>query len=252
MRKRVSAVIDRRILINYRVDPSVAQKLIPAPFRPVIVGGAAIAGICMIRLSKIRPGGVPRVAGLTSENAAHRFAVQLDSPSGPVPCVYVPRRDTNSLVPVMIGGRLFPGWHHLARFMTAVEGDRFGLYLRSQDGECQVQVSIQAADRVMQGSVFADPDEAAQLFRPAAVGYSLRPRTDFMDAVELSCEYWQLLPLSVQRTTSSYFDDPERFPPGSIELDSAFLMRNVDSTWSALPPLPPTRKPADSAGRAGP
>src|SRR5215469_13094295 len=111
MLKRVSAVIDRRILINYRVDPTVAQALVPAPFSPVIVGGAAIAGICLIRLSKIRPDGVPRVAGLTSENAAHRFAVQLDSPGGPVPCVYVPRRDTNALLPAMIGGRLFPGWH---------------------------------------------------------------------------------------------------------------------------------------------
>lgn len=38
-------VIDRRILVNYRVDPEVLAPLLPAPFRPKLVGGFGMVGI---------------------------------------------------------------------------------------------------------------------------------------------------------------------------------------------------------------
>ncbi|HEV2242894.1 MAG TPA: DUF2071 domain-containing protein, partial [Streptosporangiaceae bacterium] len=68
----VRAVMERRLLVNYRVDPELLAALLPAPFRPVLVGGYGVAGICLIRLGQVRPEGVPARAGLTSENAAHR------------------------------------------------------------------------------------------------------------------------------------------------------------------------------------
>ncbi|HEX7276316.1 MAG TPA: hypothetical protein VF244_02995 [Acidimicrobiales bacterium] len=42
---------------------------------------------------------------------------------------------------------------------------------------------------------------------------------------------------------SSYFDDPDRFPPGSATVDCALLMRNVPVTWVALDSLGSTRTP---------
>jgi len=51
----IQGIIDRRILVNYRVDPSVAAGLLPAPFRPKLVNGYAMAGICLIRLKQVRP-----------------------------------------------------------------------------------------------------------------------------------------------------------------------------------------------------
>ncbi len=35
----VQGVIDRRILANFRVDPDVLKKALPAPFRPKLVHG---------------------------------------------------------------------------------------------------------------------------------------------------------------------------------------------------------------------
>lgn len=61
MQPRVGALLDRRILVNYRVDPDVAAAVLPAPFRPVIVGGHAIAGICLIRLGRISPAGLRQI-----------------------------------------------------------------------------------------------------------------------------------------------------------------------------------------------
>ena len=52
--------IERRLLVNYRVDPEVMARVLPQPFRPQLVGDAAVAGICLIRLGHLRPSRVPR------------------------------------------------------------------------------------------------------------------------------------------------------------------------------------------------
>ena len=51
----ITGIIDRRILVNFRVNPDVLAKILPKPFRPKIVKGTGIAGICLIRLQHIRP-----------------------------------------------------------------------------------------------------------------------------------------------------------------------------------------------------
>ena len=68
--RTVTGVIDRRLLVNYRVEPVVIAELLPEPFRPQIVAGHAVAGICLIRLSQIRPVHTPAWIGWKSENAA--------------------------------------------------------------------------------------------------------------------------------------------------------------------------------------
>ncbi len=72
----VQGVIARRLLVNFRVRPEVLAALLPGPFRPKLVHGFGMAGICLIRLEQVRPRGLPAFVGLSSENAAHRIAVE--------------------------------------------------------------------------------------------------------------------------------------------------------------------------------
>ena len=112
----MSSVIERRLLVNYRVDQEVAASLLPTPLRPQLVNGWAVAGICLIRLGRLGPSWVPGWAGMRTENAAHRIAVEWDGTGGRLSGVYIPRRDTDSVATVLAGGRLFPGEHHRASF----------------------------------------------------------------------------------------------------------------------------------------
>src|SRR4051812_8003028 len=98
-------LIARRLLVNYRVDPQTLRSLLPSPFRPKLVSGFAIAGICLIRLEQIRPDGLPSFVGVSSENAAHRIAVEwTDALERPQEGVYIPRRDTSSRLNTVVGG----------------------------------------------------------------------------------------------------------------------------------------------------
>ena len=233
---RVRAVLERRILVNYRVEPDTLAAIVPRPFRPLLVDGYAIAGICLIRLSRIRPAGVP-AAGLTSESAAHRIAVEWDAPDGPVTGVYIPRRDTSSWVTVLAGGRVFPGRHQLARFTVTESGGQFRVRAQSRDRAVGIYIDAHLSDRLMTGSVFGSMAEADQFFRCAPVGYSATPTSGLFDGVELGCSGWNFQPLQVSEAASSFFDDIKRFPVGSATLDSAFLISGLDTTWHPLPRL---------------
>src|SRR5215216_6534259 len=107
---KIKGVIKRRLLINFRAAPEVIQPLLPYPFRPKLHNGWAMVGICLIRLEHIRPVALPGFLGLSSENAAHRIAVQWNDADGTLrEGVYIPRRDSSSRLNQLAGGRLFPG-----------------------------------------------------------------------------------------------------------------------------------------------
>jgi hypothetical protein len=233
----LQATIERRVLINYRVEPEVLAAAVPEPFRPFTIDGYGVAGICLIRLGAVRPVGVPRRLGVTSENAAHRVAVEWDTPSGPVSGVYIPRRDTSSRVSVLVGGRLFPGWQHRARFDVREGDDRYEIHVASRDGAVSVEVDAQLSDGPMPGSIFATVEAASAFFRSAPVGYAATPCDGVFDGVELGTDGWNLEPLHVERVASSYFDDGTRFPPGTATLDSAFLMSQMTTRWRPQPQL---------------
>ena len=46
----IQGVIARRMLLNFRADPDVVQRLLPAPLQVDQRNGRAIVGVCLIRL----------------------------------------------------------------------------------------------------------------------------------------------------------------------------------------------------------
>ena len=229
----VCGVIERRMLLNFRCDPITLARLLPVPFRPKLVHGWGMAGICLIRLGQIRPIFLPANSGFRSENAAHRVAVQWGENGDEREGVFVPRRDTNSLLNRLVGGKIFPGIHHAAKFQVWETGNRFKLELQSDDGVAFVRVLARVTDELPNGSVFRSVSEASDFFQGGALGWSARPASNEFDGLELRCREWRMEPLAVGHVESSFFANRELFPPGSAEFDSAFLMRNIEHGWHA-------------------
>lgn len=229
----MEGMIERRLLVNYRVDPKVLERFLPAPFRPELVRGVGVAGICLIRLGGLRPSGLPSKFGVTTENAAHRVAVVWDEPNGPCRGVYIPRRDTSSRLTTFLGGRLFPGEHHRAVFDVREADGSYGVAFESLDGSARVSVMAKAAGELPSGSVFDSTADASGFFRTAPLGFSATHLRSRFDGLELRCDDWHVEPLTVEQVQSSFFEDEEVFPSGAVQLDSALLMRNIRATWLA-------------------
>jgi hypothetical protein len=227
----ISGVIDRRILVNYRVTADVVARLLPSRFRPKLANGFAMAGICLIRLKHVRPVFLPLAAGIGSENAAHRFAIEWDQDGRQKEGVFIPRRDSSSRLNALLGGRVVPGEHHHARFDVDETDDRLQVAFESDDRRTRVKVVATVADELPSGSVFASLDEASRFFEAGALGYSATRDPGRYDGLELRCEKWSVQPLTVEEVKSSYFDDVTKFPPGSATFDCALLMRGIQHEW---------------------
>lgn len=233
----IRGTIDRRILVNYRVDADVLARLLPAPFRPQLVGGMGIAGVCLIRLQRIRPPLAPSAVGLSSENAAHRVAVEWTDNGELCRGVWIPRRDTSSRLASMLGGRLFPGLQHHARFEVREGEGQFSIAVDSDDRQTHLLVEARMAQKLPAGSVFGSLREASDFFERGSVGYSNRAKAGSFDGMELRTASWKVQPLDATRIESSFFSDADRFPPGAAEFDCALLMQKVEHEWIERPVL---------------
>ena len=233
----VRGTIARRLLVNFRVDPEIARHQLPRGFELKLVGGYAMAGICLVRLEHERPFPLPRVLGLSSENAAHRFAVfQIDRDGARHECVYIARRHSGSLMNVAIGGRVFPGEHRPARFVVRETAEAIELSMRGSDG-LDVDLRGHAANALPSTSVFGSLDQASAFFRAGGLGYSATREGCVLDALRLDTRRWELVPLAVDMVRSTYFGDGHAFPRGSIELDCALRMSGIEHEWRRQPRL---------------
>ncbi len=260
---RLAAVVERRLLINYRADPDVVAPLLPDRLRPQLVDGAAVVGVCFMRLGRLRPLGWPSVVSLSSESAAHRIAVEWDSggsdsggsdsggsdgggsdgggsdgggwdgAEGSRRGVYIPRRDSAARLSVTAGGRLFPGVHHRADFDVAETDDSFRVAFVAHDGSASAAVAATLSP-TLGGRLFSGAEEASAFFQAGSVGFSPQREGCGLEGVELRTDRWAIEPVRVDHAESSFFADPERFPPGSVELDCGLVMRQVPVTWAPV------------------
>jgi hypothetical protein len=228
----LNGTIKRRLLVNFRVDPDVIQRLLPVPFGPKLHGGHVIAGICLIRLEHIRPAVLPELLGFSSENAAHRIAVEWTDTSGIArEGVFIPRRDTGSRLNSFAGGRIFPGEHHHASFAVSDDGQNIDLAMQSDDGKISVRVAGQASDSLPASSCFNSLLEASAFFEGGSLGYSVTSDATRLDGLLLRTLQWRVQALAVSTADSSYFADRTHFPDGSVEFDHALVMRDIVHEW---------------------
>jgi len=233
----IRGVIARRVLLNYRIDPSVLAKAIPSPFRPKLYCGRGIGGVCMIRFRALRPAFLPSWLGMTSENAAHRVAVEWDEDGERREGVFIPRRDTNSWFNKALGGRVFPGIFNRSVFEVREAPGAVSVRIVRDDGGEEVAFSGRSAERLPTSSIFPSLAEAAGFFSLGATGYSATHREGHYHGMELKSLRWSIDPLEVTHARSCFFDDASRFPAGSVELDCALVMREIDHEWHSRPDL---------------
>lgn len=212
----IRGTFERTLLINYRVDPDVLREMLAPTLRPLRVSGHALAGIAFVRVADLRPRFLPGWLGIRSENALHWIGVEADTADGPVSGAWIARCDTDSRLS-HVGGRLFGADGRHARFEVSETPCQVRAIMQSDDGAVHIDVEAGVSSGLPRSSVFATASDAAAVFLQDRRIASLRS-----EHVQSEAET-----LRVTRLGSSYFDDTARFPSGSVELDSAVILRGV-------------------------
>lgn len=231
----VQGLIRRRLLVNFRADPDAVRRILPARFEPKLHDSHAIIGICLIRLENIRPRWLPLPWGLSSENAAHRIAVKWQAADGENEGVYITRRDSDSWLNHIVGGRIFPGVHHLARFQVADQNGQIDLHMQAQQGKVNLDVVGHEAAALPDDSCFADLAESSRFFEGGSVGWSPGHEATSLDGLRLQTFQWKVSPLAIELAESTWF--ASHLPVGSYEFDHALLMRDIPHEWHQEPQM---------------
>ncbi|MBX2925797.1 MAG: DUF2071 domain-containing protein [Chitinophagaceae bacterium] len=227
----IHGIIERRILVNYIAEPEYVERVLPGPFRPRLYNKKAVVGICLIRLKNIKPKGLPDFVGVNSENGAHRIAVEWEENGTTKEGVYIPRRDTSLKLNAIVGGRIFPGRHYLAKFNVVEKDNHFHLDFTSSDNTT-IEINARLTDRLNEGSIFKTIDNVSAFFEKGSIGYS--PGGKSFDGLKLETYKWEVKPLEVENVQSSYFENKDLFPEGTIQFDNAILMQNIEHEWKSL------------------
>jgi hypothetical protein len=174
---------------------------------------------------------LPSFLGLSSENAAHRIAVEWDQDGETREGVFIPRRDTSSRLNTLVGGRLFPGVHHHAALQVQEHEGRYRIELNSDDRRTHLLVEGRVAPELPPTSIFRSLQEASDFFERGSLGYSVTAKPGQFDGLELRSFAWRVQPLAVETGESSFFANRGLFPAVSVEFDSALLMRGIEHEW---------------------
>ncbi len=233
----IHGIIDRRVLLNYRLDPDALAHVLPPPFRPKLYAGHGVGGVCMIRFKELRPSFLPPWLGLGSENAAHRIAVEWPQDGDLHEGVFIPRRDTNSWLNKTLGGRVFPGIFQRSRFVSHDTDTAVSLRIIRADGGTEIAFAGHLTDSLPATSLFPTLEAAAGFFSLGATGYSATHADGHYHGMELHSLNWTVSPLAIDEAQSSFFNDTRRFPSGTAVLDSALLMRGIAHQWRSRPDL---------------
>jgi hypothetical protein len=227
----IKGIIERRILINYQIDEVVLNNYLPKPFKPKLINGKGIAGICLIRLKEIRPKGFPKQIGISSENGAHRIAVEWEENGKLKEGVFVPRRDTSSKLSSLAGGTIFPGIHHLAKFTVNENNGNYEVSFISND-KTFLSIKAKETEEWNKESVFEDLNCVSNFFENGSIGYS--PDKNDFEGLELKTQNWEVSLLEVESVKSSFFENENIFPKGTVKFDNALLMKNIEHEWIGL------------------
>lgn len=211
-----------RILVLYRIEPEVAQGLLPGGLQPVLEGGYAIAGLCYTRLGSNRSRWLPRRLGSPSDHLAVRIAAEFDGRKTPKQGTWILRRQTSSWIEARCGDKLFRGDYRRAVF--DLDENAAGLTLTVRNGEREeLFLRAEAADG-LRGSLFCSPRHAEE-FLAATEG--ARPHDIFApeaDDLEIRTGAFAPEPLSVLEVRSAFFEDPALFSPDTAHLDCALRL----------------------------
>lgn len=237
---KIKGVIDRRILINYRIKVEILKSYLPAPFEPVEVAGYGIAGICLIRLKNVRPVGLPAFLGMHSENGAHRIAVKWKENGTYQEGVYIPRRDTSLKLNEWAGGRIFPGVHHFSKFEVNESNGQYRVGFTNEDGT-HLRIVAEESGSLPKTSIFPSLEEVSFFLKKGSLGYSPGKQHCF-DGLELNTYHWKVSPLAVTSVQSSFFEDETIFSLGSVEFDNALLMKSIEHEWIMRESMPQEKR----------
>ncbi len=212
--------IRSRVVAIYRIDPEALARRLPEGVLPRLHSGEAVAVLCYTRLGTIGSRFLPH-RGASSNHLSYRFLVERSRKGRAVQETWVARRETSSRLGAGLGERILGQDHGRSTFEVAEDVLAFSLRVASARGE---EFYLRAEPCGASSSRFLPTAREVQALlcssgevRPVDL---LVPEADALDVRNGFAPE----PLVVFEIRSAFLDDPQVFPAGSTNFDSAWRL----------------------------
>jgi hypothetical protein len=187
-------------------------------------------------MEEMRPSFLAKMPkGITSDNAAHRIAVEWEENGMKKDGVYIFRRDTNCLFNSIAGGRMFPGVNQYSSFEIHDENGNVEFNMLSKDGEVSIHFKGHECSELPASSVFSSTLEISNFFKEGADGYSASRSQNCHQGLCLQTINWNMMPFHLDELSTSFFLNEFLIQDDQMQFDSAVIMRDIEHQWNKIP-----------------
>lgn len=201
-----STRVARRIVLVSALDLDLADAILPRGFKAKPLRGLAVGVTQVVRTEPLKAGRLPIALTPALWSCSHGILIQRSSNRGRRGYFRSMRRDIDARWLGPASGLTLPGGIHGARFTVDDQPDEFELRVETLDGQANVEVLGCPDQRWPMSALFRTGREASE---------------------ELGMPKGAVSALGIARARDAWFRDHARFPYGSAELDSAFLIRDL-------------------------
>jgi uncharacterized protein YqjF (DUF2071 family) len=227
--------------INYRVDPAVLSRLLPAPLEPEIHKGHGWVQVLMSSLRDMRPPGIPSLFGTCFYQVSYRAAVRYrDAVGAWRRGGYFVRSETNHPVMRAVGNALAEFKFHdfgAAEMVMLRDGDRLTVGVDPEasfpNGRLVSVVDTRPCPGPPPSSCWASLDELHEPLVECYDALGVDAEEGHLYILTIDRDPWNARFVSPRNVYSEYFDTGP-LGQGAAELDSVLHLEECRYRWRPL------------------
>jgi hypothetical protein len=221
----LEGVVERRLVVHFRVDVDAARGLLPAGLAPIERAGRAVAGVTLVRLGRVRPRGLKPLGGLGVETMVHWLAARgEDGRKG----LFRLRHDTESRLLAAFGG---PAAAHRARFEVVEDEKRLKVAVRTGGGAADFLAEVDWAAPFQATASFASLAEAQRFFADLDGGFAAGRGQGWLGVLRLEPPSRQLAAVRLERARARLLEEGASLAAGAVTVDGALGARAEPFEW---------------------
>lgn len=228
---QATGILEDTVLLNFRTDPNVLKRLLPAPFVPRLVDGYGLVGILMFKMRDLACETNMGLPSPPSDHVLYRVAVSWQQGTRTHHGMYLLRHEVNTRLPVRQRKRgLFPVAAQPVRWHKAPEAGKFEWSLQTRN-RTRLKVQARLAAYFPPGSVFDSLDQASVFFQKERAAIAPRFQKSVFANTRFLPLNWAVKPLFIESLQTDMDQLGNLFPKGHIFFDSGLIWPQIPCKW---------------------
>lgn len=230
--RSVTAVLEERLLFNFRVAPEKLATQLPVPWlKPLIVNGVSVLSFCILHLKEVTVWPLPgSIIGWKTISCAYRCGVSDSSGGQPQPAVWIVDRLSDLPIIAKLSPWLLCDTLPTIRPRIKHSGDQIAVEIDFPDSEKFFKAELQPAPNgEFHSKAFANMAEFSNFIHTGVTSYAASIYGDALTKIDLIKEDPVYQPYSA-KVDFSWLDSTWR--NANLELDSVLRAHGGTYRWN--------------------